>query len=57
MILFDKIYTRDDLIDIESDISRAISDSEIPTDDYNFPIGEFKVTIEWKESFDIFKEF
>ena len=54
MILFEKIYTADDIIDVERDIYEVINESEVITDEHGFHLGEFKVTIEWRESFDIF---
>lgn len=54
MILFEKIYDGESIVDAERHIYEAINESEIIADEYGFPTGEFKVTIEWKESFDIF---
>ncbi len=51
MILLDKIYDGESIVDSERDILEAINNAEIPVNDYNLPLGEFKITVEWCESF------
>jgi hypothetical protein len=54
MILLDKIYDGESIVDSGRDIYEAINiyEHEIPVDEYNFPLGEIKITIEWCESFE-----
>lgn len=54
MILFEKIYDSESIVDVELDVFNVINESEVNVDEHGFHNGEFKVTIEWKESFDIF---
>ncbi len=52
-IIFEKVYDGESLNDLERDIVESLSDQfnpimcHIPIDDWGFPKGEFKVTIEW----------
>ena len=54
MILFNKQYDGESLIDTYRDFSEALESdynplvSEIPQDKYGFQKGTFTVTIEWK---------
>jgi hypothetical protein len=52
MILLDKIYDGESIVDSERDILEAINNAEIPVNDYNLPLGEFKIIVEWCESFE-----
>lgn len=52
MILFDKIYDAESIVDVEQDVYDAIFYSGIPIDEHGFHLGEFKVTIEWKNTDD-----
>lgn len=49
MIIFDKEYSDESMIDLEGHIADALSDNvvEIPRDMYGFLTGTFRVTIEW----------
>jgi hypothetical protein len=47
MIIFDKEYSDESLIDLAEDIEYAVDLAEIPKDEYNFRQGTFRVTIEW----------
>ena len=51
MIIFDKHYSDESLIDLERHITDALSDNvaEIPRDEYGFLQGTFRVTITWSE--------
>lgn len=51
--LFEKTYTGEFIYDISDDVLEAFKPEynaaivAIPTDEYGFNTGEFKVTIEW----------
>ena len=51
--LFEKTYTGEFIYDISNDVLEAFKPEynaaivAIPTDEYGFNTGEFKVTIEW----------
>ena len=51
--IFEKSYDGESLCDLERDVVESLSDQfntticDIPVDDWGFPRGEFKVTIEW----------
>jgi hypothetical protein len=53
-VIFKKEYSGESLCDLDRDISEAIDEhynmdmAEIPKDEYGFPLGDFKVTIEWE---------
>ena len=49
MIIFEKEYSDESLVDVEQDVYDAVNDSlELPEqDDNGFRPGSFKVTIEW----------
>ncbi len=49
MIIFDKEYSDESLVDLEGHMADALSDNvgEIPRDMYGFLTGTFRVTIEW----------
>lgn len=53
MILFEKEYSAESLIDVSQDIADALDEnynlalSTIPKDQYQFHQGKFKITIEW----------
>ena len=54
MILFDKVYDGESIVDTGRDISEAldvnysIEMARIPVDIYGFPKGKFLVRIEWE---------
>lgn len=52
MIIFDQIYDAESIVDVEQDVYNAIFYSGIPIDEHGFQLGEFKVTIEWKDTDD-----
>jgi hypothetical protein len=49
MIVFDRHYSEESLIDIDEDIRWALEKdiAEIPKDKHGFRQGTFRVTIEW----------
>lgn len=49
MIIFDKHYSAESLIDLEEHLADALSDNvaDIPSDEYGFLQGTFRVTITW----------
>lgn len=53
VIIFEKDYDGECLCDLERDIVESLSDQynpimcKVPCDDWGFPKGTFKVTIEW----------
>lgn len=49
MIIFDKHYSDESIVDLEGHIADALSDNvgEIPRDEYGFLRGTFRVTIDW----------
>lgn len=51
MIIFDKHYDEESLVDLERHIADALSDNvgEIPRAKNRFLSGTFRVTIEWSE--------
>ena len=55
MKLFEKNYDGESLCDLMRDIYEALNEDynpqliNIPKDEFNFPSGAFKVTIEWSE--------
>lgn len=55
MILLKKEYSGEELCDLERDVAEALDGDYnaiahvIPTDEYGFQSGRFKVTIEWEE--------
>jgi len=51
IIIFDKHYTDEDLIDLEHHIWNMLNDNiaEIPVNEHGFREGTFRVTIEWIE--------
>ena len=51
MIIFDRHYTDEDLIDLEQHISDMLNENiaEIPIDEHGCRAGTFRVTIEWNE--------
>jgi len=51
MVIFDKHYSDESLIDLEGHIADALSDNiaGIPRDEYGFLTGTFRVTINWSE--------
>ena len=54
MILFKKEYSAEELCDLERDVSESLDGDynaiahTIPTDEYGFQRGRFKVLIEWE---------
>lgn len=51
MLIFERNYSGESLIDIEQDVWDACNESDfpIPTDIHGFHIGTFTVTITWKK--------
>ena len=51
MIIFEKIYDGESLVDIEEDVYDAVNASKfpIPYNEEGFHAGTFTVTISWKE--------
>lgn len=51
MIIFDRHYSEESLIDLDEDIRWALEEdiAEIPKDEHGFCKGEFRVTITWIE--------
>lgn len=51
MIIFDRHYSEESLIDLEEDIRWALEEdiAEIPKDEHGFRQGEFRVTITWNK--------
>ena len=50
MIIFDKEYDGESIVDMERDVYEALNDEyEIPVDEYGFSKGIFRVTISWSE--------
>lgn len=47
MILLEKEYSGESIIDLEGDAYSIINDESIPMDEDGFHTGTFKVTIEW----------
>lgn len=47
MIIFDKTYYAESLLDLDEDIIYALDIANIEKDEYNFEKGSFRVTIEW----------
>lgn len=47
MILLNKIYDSESIIDLEGDVNDLFADSDIPQDENGFMLGEFHVTVEW----------
>ena len=53
MVLFEKNYDGESIVDLERDVSEALQEDfneklvNIPKDEYGFQQGNFKVTIEW----------
>jgi hypothetical protein len=49
MIIFDRHYSDESLVDIDEDIRWALEKdfAEIPKDEHGFRQGEFRVTITW----------
>lgn len=53
MMIFEKTYDDESLVDLDRDVSEAIIDefnpavAQIPQDEHGFKLGSFKVTIEW----------
>lgn len=56
LIVFEKQYDGESIVDVERHIYEALSDDyneimkAVPRDQYNIPQGTFKVTITWEES-------
>ena len=49
MIIFEREYDGETLVDIEEDVWDAINGNEdLPVDKHGFNIGTFKVTISWE---------
>ena len=49
MILFEKEYSSESLVDLAEDVDWALNhDCEIPVDEHGFMEGTFKVIIEWE---------
>ena len=50
MIIFEKEYDGESLIDLEDDVGVAIScDEVLPVNEHGFIKGTFRVTISWEE--------
>lgn len=53
--IFEKSYSKDELYDVERDVSEALqvmfnpAIEELPTDAYGFTSGIFTITITWEE--------
>ena len=52
MILFDKEYTGESIVDMDRDVNEFFSDSliddfDIPQDDTGIMQGSFRVTVDW----------
>lgn len=49
MVIFDRHYSDESLIDLDEDIRWALEKdfAEIPRDEHGFRQGEFRVTITW----------
>ena len=51
MVIFDREYTGESLIDLTEDLSWMFSDgkgAEVPCDEYGIQQGTFTVTVTWK---------
>ena len=52
-VIFDKEYSAEELSDLDRDVNEAFDSvynplvKDIPSDENNFMLGTFKVTIEW----------
>lgn len=50
MIIFEKEYDGETLVDIEEDVYDAVNyNTYLPVDDHGFIKGTFRVTISWEE--------
>ena len=51
MIIFDRHYSEESLIDLDEDIRWALEKdfAEIPKDGHGFSEGTFRVTIQWSK--------
>lgn len=51
MIIFEKEYSDESLIDASEDICESVFDDKLnlPQDEYGFRKGIFKITITWEE--------
>ena len=47
ILLFEKTYYGESLVDIEQDVWDACADDRVPIDKHGFAQGAFKVTITW----------
>lgn len=50
MIILNKEYTDESMIDVGEDIYYAVEKANLPKDEYELIKGTFKVTIEWYNS-------
>jgi hypothetical protein len=56
MIVFEKSYDGESIVDIYRDVAEAVSAEynpvmdQIPIDQYGFSTGRFRVVIEWADS-------
>lgn len=48
MIIFEREYDGETLVDVEEDVYDAINYSDLPVDEHGFIKGTFKVTISWE---------
>jgi len=54
MIVFEKVYDGESIVDIYRDVDEAVSADynpvvdQIPVDTYGFATGKFRVLIEWQ---------
>lgn len=49
MILLEKEYDGNSIIDIERDVYEAVNYAELSADEHGFVIGTLKVKLEWSE--------
>ena len=50
MIIFERDYDGESLVDLEEDVCDAINyDMDLPVDEHGFIKGTFKVVISWEE--------
>jgi hypothetical protein len=53
MIIFEKEYDGESIVDLDRDVSECLQEdfnqimTKIPTDEHGFQLGTFKVTVEW----------
>lgn len=47
MVILNKIYDGETIIDVNEDITDAVNDSSLPIDEYGFVDGEFVVTVKF----------